>query len=81
VATSLGPPPQGIEGKGLPFDSTTTLLNFAVAGALDDDDDHDDDDESNGTVFSTRRQGRRIVQEFQGCAWLTFPKKVFWHDV
>ena len=45
VATPPGPPPgtpfpggEGIKGKGLPFDSTTTLLNFALAGALEDDD-------------------------------------------
>ena len=33
-----GPPPGGewIKGKGLPFDSITTLLNFALAGALEE---------------------------------------------
>ena len=34
--TTPRPPPggEGIKGKGLPFDSMTTLLNFALAGLL-----------------------------------------------
>ena len=59
-AGDLSPPRgEGIKGKGLPFDSTTMLLNFALAGALDDG---DDEETTETTMETTRRRWRRRLE-------------------
>ena len=65
MAIYPGPPPghpprrgKGIKGKGLPFDSTTTLFNFALDGALEEEGPGKgtgDDEETTETTTRTEK--------------------------
>ena len=55
------------KGKGLPFDSITTLFVFHQAGTLEEESPGigDDEGDSNGKASHTRRQGRRILDQLE----------------